>query len=64
MLVDLEDGKCRACGGQLKIVGADDVTLSVECVECDEGYDVETDALNDGGIKYWPDSMVDFGKQL
>lgn len=30
MLVDLEDGKCPSCGGQLKIVGADDATLDAE----------------------------------
>lgn len=24
MLVDLPDGKCRSCRGQLKIAGADD----------------------------------------
>lgn len=24
MLVDLQDGKCRSCRGQLEIVGADD----------------------------------------
>lgn len=64
MLVEFEDGKCRSCRGQLKITGADDATLSVECTECGDGYEVETDAFNDGGIKYWPEAMVDFGDDL
>jgi hypothetical protein len=34
MLVELQDGKCRSCGGQLQIVGTDDVSLSVECTQC------------------------------
>lgn len=63
MLVALTDGKCRCCGGQLEITGADDVTLWVECTECGDGYDVETDAFNDGGIKYWPEAMVEFGEE-
>jgi hypothetical protein len=50
--VDLEDGCCRECGGQLKVVGSDDCTLSVEC-ECGEAYDVETDAFGDGCMKYY-----------
>lgn len=64
MLVELEDGKCRSCGGQLEIVGADDVTLSVECIGYGDGYEVETDAFNDGGIKYWPEAMVEFGEEV
>lgn len=51
MNVDLEDGCCRSCGGQLKIVGYDDCTLSVEC-ECGDNYEVETDAFGDGCMKY------------
>lgn len=57
MLVDLADGKCRTCGAQLKIVAAHDATMDVECTECDDSYTVETDAFNDGGIKYWPEVM-------
>jgi len=52
MNVDLEDGCCRECGGQLKIIGFDDCTMSVEC-ECGESYDVETDAFGDGCMKYY-----------
>ena len=51
MNVDLADGCCRECGGQLKIIGGDDATLAVEC-ECGETYDVETDAFGDGCAKY------------
>ncbi len=58
MLVELCDGQCRSCGGQLEIVAADDATMDVVCTECSDGYPVETDAFNDGGIKYWPRVMV------
>lgn len=63
MLVELQDGKCRSCGGQVEIVGADDATLDVECTDCGDGDTVEPDAFNDGGIKYWPVAMVQFGEQ-
>ena len=33
MLVELTDGKCRSCGGQLEILDADDCSMSVTCVE-------------------------------
>lgn len=33
MLVDLKDGSCRECRGQLEIVGADDATMDVVCQE-------------------------------
>lgn len=64
MLVALEDGYCRTCGGQLRITGVDDATMDVECTECSDGYTVETDAFNDGGITYWPQAMVEFGGEL
>jgi hypothetical protein len=66
LLVALKDGKCRSCGGQLQIVGADDVSLDVECTnpDCLDAYRVETDAFNDGGIDYWPQAMVQFGGEL
>jgi hypothetical protein len=63
MLVALEDGKCRSCGGQLEITGASDVTLEVLCTTCDDTYSVETDAFNDGGITYWPQAMAEFGEE-
>jgi hypothetical protein len=52
MLVDLEDGACRTCGGQLEITDFDDVTLTVLCRECCDSYPVETDAFDDGCLKY------------
>ncbi len=64
MFVDQKDGTCRSCNGQLEIVGADDATLEVECTECSDGYSVESDAFNDGGIKYWPQAMVEFGEEF
>jgi len=62
MLVERKDGKCRTCGGQLEITGADDTTMDVECTECNDAYTVETDAFNDGGIVYWPQAMAEFGE--
>lgn len=54
MLVDPEDGRCRSCKtGRLTIIDADDVTMTVECDECGDTYDVETDAFGDGCMKYY-----------
>lgn len=54
MQVDPEDGRCRSCRtGRLTIVDADDVTMTVECDECGDTYDVETDAFGDGCMKYY-----------
>ena len=64
MLVDLKDGACRSCGGQLEITGADDVSLDAECTECGESIHVEIDHFNDGGIKYWPEAMAQLGEEL
>ena len=33
MIVDRKDGACRTCGSSLKIVDADDATMTVECIE-------------------------------
>ena len=63
MLVKLRDGCCRSCGGQLEITGSDDATMDVRCTECGDEYTVETDAFNDGGIKYWPEAMLEFGEE-
>lgn len=59
VLVDLKDGRCRSCGGQLAVAGAEDAVLSVACTECGDGYDVEPDAFGDGGIEYWPQAMAE-----
>ncbi len=33
--------------------------MEVKCLECGDDYVVETDAFNDGGIKYWPQVMAE-----
>ena len=53
MIVNLEDGRCRECGGQLEIMDSDDCSLSVTCLECAESYDVEPDAFGDGCMTYY-----------
>ncbi|MBA3315611.1 MAG: hypothetical protein M3552_17565 [Planctomycetota bacterium] len=59
MLVDLRDGRCRDCGGQLKIVDIDDATMDVECQDCGDGYPVETDAFGDGCMTYYVPLMAE-----
>ncbi len=63
MLVELNDGECRSCGGGLEITAVDDATMDVRCTECGDEYTVESDAFNDGGIKYWPEAMLEFGEE-
>jgi len=58
MMVDLKDGCCRTCGSALKIVDADDVSMEVLCMECDDSYRVETDAFGDGCMTYYVGFMV------
>jgi transcription elongation factor Elf1 len=58
MRVDPKDGRCRSCDGTLNIVDADDCTLFVECEECGDSYEVETDAFNDGCMTYYPAVMA------
>lgn len=55
MLVSLKDGACRACRGQVRIIDADDATMTVECQnpECGDVYLVETDAFGDGCMTYY-----------
>jgi hypothetical protein len=53
MIVDPNDGRCRTCGGTLLVIDADDATLTVSCLECQETYAVETDAFGDGCMS-WP----------
>ena len=59
MTVNPKDGRCRSCGGALEILDCDDVSLNVACLECGDNYVVETDALNDGGIHYYPAVMAE-----
>ena len=65
MLVKTEDGVCRSCGEQLEIVDVDDCSLTVQCTDeaCLDSYRLEPDALNDGGITYWPQAMAEFGEE-
>lgn len=53
MHVDPKDGTCRSCNGELAIIDADDVTMTVVCDECGDTYDVETDAFGDGCVTYY-----------
>ncbi len=61
MRVNLRDGRCRSCRGELEIIDADDATMTVQCVNpgCGEEYPVETDAFNDGGMDYWPGFLAE-----
>jgi hypothetical protein len=40
MIVDLKDGCCRTCGCTLRVIDADDATLTVSCIECSDTYEV------------------------
>ena len=62
MTVDLQDGRCRSCGGTRTIVAADNATMTVECTRpgCGECYAVEPDAFGDGALLYYVDVL---GKQ-
>lgn len=53
MNVRPEDGVCRSCGGRLQIVDFDDVSLTVTCLDCADGYDVESDAFGGGCMTYY-----------
>ncbi len=59
MLVEPQDGACRECSGQLQIIDADDAAMTVECLDCGDCYDVESDAFGDGAIHYWPTFMAE-----
>jgi len=59
MYVDIKDGVCRTCEGQLEIIDVDDVSMTVQCMgECGDCYDVETDAFGDGCLKYYVPLMA------
>lgn len=38
MLVELTDGRCRECGGQLEIEDADDATMTVVCLDWNQPW--------------------------
>ena len=58
MQVDPQDGVCRSCKGTLEIIDADDATMTVECIECGDSYQVETDAFGDGCMTYYVGFMA------
>lgn len=53
MLVDQKDGRCRSCSDPLRIIDADDATMTVECTSCGDTYLVEPDAFGDGCMTYY-----------
>ena len=53
MRVDPNDGRCRSCDGTLTIIDADDATMTVECDDCQDVYNVEPDAFGDGCVIYY-----------
>ena len=59
MQVNPRDGKCRECGGTLEFIDADDATMTVQCEECGDEYQVETDAFGDGCMVYYPAVMAE-----
>lgn len=52
MRVDLRDGRCRTCGSELRIVGGDESSLTVECGECRDTYDVQPETFGHHGPIY------------
>jgi hypothetical protein len=58
MRVDLAHGRCRTCGSALDITGATQDALFVECCECADSYELETDALGGGCMTYWLTMMA------
>lgn len=59
MQIDRSEGRCRECGGVLQIVGVDDCSLDVECLECGETYGVELSALGDGYLAQFVPFLAD-----
>lgn len=59
MLVDRHDGQCRSCGGLLEIEDVEDCLMHVRCTECEDCYDVETDAFGDGCMTYFLPLMTE-----
>lgn len=53
MRVNLKDGRCRSCSGELDIIDADDATMTVECENCGDVYLVEPNAFGDGCMTYY-----------
>jgi len=64
MLVDMKDGRCRSCDSKLEIVGADDATMEVRCIECADSYLVESDAFGDGCMTYYVGFHANRGEDI
>ncbi len=64
MLIDMIDGDCRICGGQLEVVDAEVSFLFVACTKCDEDFIFKPNAFNDGGLRYWPAAMFRFHPEM
>lgn len=49
---------CKVCGGKVKIVDVDDISITVRCKskDCQEKYTVEPDGLGEGGLE-WAEAM-------
>ncbi len=58
MKVELKDGRCRSCRGQLVIVHVDDLFMEVLCEDCNDSYHVQPDAFGDGAMVYFLDMMA------
>jgi len=50
---------CTACGGRVRIVDVDDISITVRCTsdDCREEYQVEPDGLGEGGQE-WAEAMA------
>ena len=56
--------KCRECGGKLNILGTGSYgdTIEVECLNCDENYEVEPDGLGMAGMEFVDAQMIESQK--
>jgi transcription elongation factor Elf1 len=59
MHVNPRDGVCRSCNGPLRIVDVDDATMTLDCMQCGDSYNVEPDALGDGCMIYYVQMMAE-----
>jgi hypothetical protein len=52
--------ECKECGGDLEIMGTSyHGGIEVECKDCGEFYEVESDGLGEAGEEYIDALMVD-----
>ena len=60
LLIEMKDGTCESCGGQLKIIGTEYELLEVECLACGESFYRESDDFSSGGNDYWSQAIATF----